>query len=289
MASESFTFLSIYMEDAGDMTAEEKGEYLEAVINYGLTGAESEHKSSAVRIAFRHAKKLIDAASAKKGAAQKSASARWDKDEDADVMRDSCEADARAMRSVCDTDAKLCEGDAKPMRIDAKPMRDACESMQSKSKSKSKRENKSISKTENKSNNISISESLSLTPSLSGDSGDSDGERERKSDFDVFWDAYPRKEAQSAALKAWADAVEAGDIRFGDGAVIASAVERSKQTSQWQQEDGRFIPMPARYLSERRWRDQPAEIPGAGSFKPDEFFELALKKSYEGMDERGTA
>ena len=68
MANESFAFLALYMEDAEDMTAEEKGEYLEAVINYGLYGNEAEHESAAVRIAFRHAKKLIDGANAKKEA-----------------------------------------------------------------------------------------------------------------------------------------------------------------------------------------------------------------------------
>lgn len=41
MANESFAFLALYMEDAEDMTAEEKGEYLrdredkEGVINNG--------------------------------------------------------------------------------------------------------------------------------------------------------------------------------------------------------------------------------------------------------------
>ena len=48
MGNESFAFLALYMEDAEDMTAEEKGEYLEAVINYGLYGAEAEHESAAV-------------------------------------------------------------------------------------------------------------------------------------------------------------------------------------------------------------------------------------------------
>lgn len=262
MANDSFTFLAIYMEDAGDMTAEEKGEYLEAVITYGLSGTESEHSSAAVRIAFRHAKKLIDAANAKKDAAHKSASARWGKD-DADDMRQLCDTDAEGVRSVCDTDADA-------MRTDAKvKVKDKV-----KEESKSKRENKSI-------NNINKSISIDSLSPTSPSQGT--GESERKSDFDLFWDAYPKKQSQSAALKAWTDAVEAGDIRYGDGAVIAEAVEAMKKTRQWQQDDGRFIPYPARYISERRWRDKPTEVPTDGSFKTDEFFDLAMKKSYEGM------
>ena len=278
MANDSFTFLAIYMEDAGDMTAEEKGEYLEAVITYGLSGTESEHSSAAVRIAFRHAKKLIDAANAKKEAAHKSVSARWNKD-DTESIRTSYEGDTESIRNdtegirdVYDTDTNRYETDTEAIRSDTKvKVKDKV-----KEESKSKREN--ISKTKSINNNISISNSLSPTSPSQGT-----GESERKSDFDLFWDAYPKKQSQSAALKAWTDAVEAGDIRYGDGAVIAEAVEAMKKTRQWQQDDGRFIPYPARYISERRWRDKPTEVPTDGSFKTDEFFDLAMKKSYEGM------
>lgn len=137
-------------------------------------------------------------------------------------------------------------------------------------------------KKENKKENINIS--LSPTsPSQRIIAGGKAREREReKSDFDLFWDAYPKKDGLNAASDAWISAVEAGDIKYGDGAMIAEAVERAKTSRQWTQDGGRYIPMPVRYIAERRWTDQGTTLPDTtreASFDTSAFFAAAVEAS----------
>ncbi len=255
MANESFAFLALYMEDAEDMTAEERGEYLEAVINYGLYGTEAEHESAAVRIAFRHAKKLIDGANAKKEA---------NKENGAKGGRPKTEA----------------KPNHNPTITQQKPNHNPSETIKV-----SINDNISVSDNINNNNNIN-NNTLSLSPTSPSQriiAGGKARERERdKSDFDLFWDAYPRKDGLSAASDAWISAVEAGDIKYGDGAMIAEAVERAKTSRQWTQDGGRYIPMPARYIAERRWTDQGTTLPDTAkesSFDTSAFFAAAVEAS----------
>ena len=52
--------------------------------------------------------------------------------------------------------------------------------------------------------------------------------------FDDFWKAYPKKVSKSNALK---------------------ALEKQKQSSQWQKDNGQFIPYPTTWLNGKRWED----------------------------------
>ena len=72
--------------------------------------------------------------------------------------------------------------------------------------------------------------------------------------FDDFWKSYPRKEAKPRAVKAWKKISEA------DYPKISADVQRRKQTEDWQREEGKFVPYPAKYLSERRWEDSPRSL-----------------------------
>lgn len=69
--------------------------------------------------------------------------------------------------------------------------------------------------------------------------------------FDVFWSAYPRREGKPKASQAWQK------LRPDLDAVLAS-LERQKASEQWTKDGGQFIPMPATYLNQRRWEDEPA-------------------------------
>jgi hypothetical protein len=35
------------------------------------------------------------------------------------------------------------------------------------------------------------------------------------------------------------------------------AIANSEETEQWQKEDGKYIPYPAKWLNEKRWEDEP--------------------------------
>jgi Helix-turn-helix domain len=75
---------------------------------------------------------------------------------------------------------------------------------------------------------------------------------ELKAEFELFYEAYPRKQGRQAAIKAW------GKLNpdAGTTAEIMRAIELQKQSEQWQQENGHFIPYPATWLNGRRWEDQ---------------------------------
>lgn len=68
--------------------------------------------------------------------------------------------------------------------------------------------------------------------------------------FDLFWKAYPKKVGKGAAETSWARAKINGDF----DSVIA-ALERQKQSEQWQKDGGQFIPNPATWLNQKRWED----------------------------------
>lgn len=82
----------------------------------------------------------------------------------------------------------------------------------------------------------------------------SDSESFRKS-FEDFWKEYPRKVSKANALKAW------NKLKPNDDLVreILSALEKQKQSSQWQKDNGDFIPYPATWLNGRRWEDEQTE------------------------------
>lgn len=81
--------------------------------------------------------------------------------------------------------------------------------------------------------------------------------------FDDFWKAYPKKVSKTSALKAW------NKLKPDDNLVreILTALENQKQSSQWQKDNGDFIPYPAKWLNERRWED---DIPGISCVGSDE-------------------
>lgn len=74
-----------------------------------------------------------------------------------------------------------------------------------------------------------------------------------RSDFERFWERYPRKEGRADAEKAY------GGVGVGIE-VLLSALERQKGLPQWQKEGGRYIPSASHWLKGRRWEDEPPRI-----------------------------
>lgn len=69
--------------------------------------------------------------------------------------------------------------------------------------------------------------------------------------FDLFWDAYPRKLKKSDARLAWS--LLAPDEALTDR--IVRTVLHLADSPDWQRESGRFVPLPAKWLTERRFED----------------------------------
>lgn len=70
-----------------------------------------------------------------------------------------------------------------------------------------------------------------------------------KADFELFWEAYPRKEGKQKAEAAFAKVV----VPVQD---LLDAIESQKKSAQWTKDGGQFIPHPATWLNGKRWLDQ---------------------------------
>jgi hypothetical protein len=71
------------------------------------------------------------------------------------------------------------------------------------------------------------------------------------SEFLVFWDKYPRKVGKPAAARAWTAAMKRGDDAFA----ILRALETHMPSMLGN--DMEFIPHPATWLNQERYKDQP--------------------------------
>ena len=71
--------------------------------------------------------------------------------------------------------------------------------------------------------------------------------------FDIFWNAWPagHKKSRRAAEKAFKTAIK----RAGDVQVMVDALEAQKGADKWREDNGRYIPLPSRWLNEDRWED----------------------------------
>jgi hypothetical protein len=70
--------------------------------------------------------------------------------------------------------------------------------------------------------------------------------------FEVFWKAYPKKVGKKDAAKAFKK------INVSDELLetMISTIEQSKQSVQWQRDDGQYIPNPSTWLNQGRWDDE---------------------------------
>ena len=47
----------------------------------------------------------------------------------------------------------------------------------------------------------------------------------------------------------------------GDVAALCTAIEWQRHQPAWQREAGRYVPLPAKWLEDQRWNDEPSEVP----------------------------
>ncbi len=71
-------------------------------------------------------------------------------------------------------------------------------------------------------------------------------------EFDLFYNAYPRREGKSSAFKVWSNMNGTRPpIEF-----LITKIEEMKKTEQWLKDGGKFIPYPEKWLSQKRWEDE---------------------------------
>jgi hypothetical protein len=84
--------------------------------------------------------------------------------------------------------------------------------------------------------------------------------------FTQFWLIYPNRVGKDAALKAWSKK-KCEPIA---GAVVAALKE---QLPYLEREEGKFVPNPATWLSQGRWKDEPAHRNGHDPKRPNAAWE----------------
>jgi len=72
--------------------------------------------------------------------------------------------------------------------------------------------------------------------------------------FEEFWKIYPNKKGKGAAQKSWDKLCRSKTAP--EWVVIRRAIREQKQTRQWKEEDGKYIPHPATWLNQSRFLDE---------------------------------
>ena len=79
--------------------------------------------------------------------------------------------------------------------------------------------------------------------------------------FALFWSEYPKKVGKDAAQSAWARKVKTQDTIKA----IMQAVQEQRRSEAWTKDNGQYIPNPATWLNQGRWKDDPAAASGSPS------------------------
>ena len=99
----------------------------------------------------------------------------------------------------------------------------------------------------------------SVSVSVSDSDGEKSAEKRGNHEFDLFFAAYPDtcpRKVRKTALIAWK---KANHIPLLD--VMLAALESQKQSKQWLEEGGQFIPAPSRWINEERWNTKVPKKP----------------------------
>lgn len=72
------------------------------------------------------------------------------------------------------------------------------------------------------------------------------------SDFDWFWDSYPKRKAKLDAMKAWQ---QTRNARPPIEELIA-ALDKQASSDDWYRDGGAYIPYPATWLRRGQWADE---------------------------------
>lgn len=85
--------------------------------------------------------------------------------------------------------------------------------------------------------------------------------RESPPGFDAFWRAYPKPRDRGDAEVAW---LEMGVTEELAETTLIPALLAQSQWPEWQEDGGKYIPWPAKWLRHKRWLDQRGRGGGTG-------------------------
>lgn len=129
-----------------------------------------------------------------------------------------------------------------------------------------KADNDNVKDNDNENDNDNNLLSISSSPAVK----DRATEGAYTDDFLAFWEEYPRKTGKGAAFRVWLRIRPSKKER----AEISSALKWQKQSSQWNDSGyGKFIPLPATYLNQRRWEDEPDATGNLSISTPDKYLD----------------
>ena len=74
--------------------------------------------------------------------------------------------------------------------------------------------------------------------------------RDLEADFNRFWSAYPKKMNKQDAFKAFKGVKVPVET-------LCAALERQKQSRQWREDGGKYVPYPATWLRKGGWENEP--------------------------------
>ena len=94
-------------------------------------------------------------------------------------------------------------------------------------------------------------------------------------DFREFYESYPRKEAEDDALKAFKKRYK--ELPPIDELVLI--IENTKKTENWSRDNGKYIPHPATWINNGRWKD---ELSSKSSGVTPEILEQIKRGEYDG-------
>ena len=72
--------------------------------------------------------------------------------------------------------------------------------------------------------------------------------KQDSSEFDLFWNAYPRHVGKQKAKQAW----DKAKVTFAE---VEKQIAAWSKSEQWTKDGGKFCPHPATWLHQRRWED----------------------------------
>lgn len=105
---------------------------------------------------------------------------------------------------------------------------------------------------------------------------------QNSAEFEIFWNAYPKKKDKKSAEKAFKKIAPDEELLK----TMLNAIEEQKKSAEWQKENGQYIPHPATWLNGRRWEDI-LEIE-TNQHKPSFDVERAKKQAKEHRKDFGT-
>lgn len=87
----------------------------------------------------------------------------------------------------------------------------------------------------------------------------------RANQFEIFWQAYPKKKDKQNSYKAFLKI----NPQNGTLEKMLEAIEAQKKTEDWIKDEGRYIPLPTTWLNGKRWEDEvkaSAPVKGKGYY-----------------------